>query len=470
MKKGFCLFLCICLICVSLFASGTAEKKNETSKALTWWEHFETLTAMNQGVFADFTQNTGIEVEYTLSSPDKMSDAMLVAFRAKQLPDVLSLPFSDVSTINTMFNEGWFQPLSLDIASLPNAVADSLYEGLTLHNGKVYSLPIFGPNHVALTFYHPSMVNEDDIPTTYQEFYESCKKVYEESNGKIYGLVLPMTFTTRMDETFKQLMDAAGKPVVDYVTGAYQYNSDEMIELFGLLIRMWDEGLIHPSSVNFNMKQARERWAAGEAAYLIDGIWNVGITKMNFDSDLSDFAVTEPLRPEVGDYMIYKVPNAGTYYVSSSSRYADEASSMLLRMLDEEYQIKLADVMDQPPVDLSVLEKADVHPSYIEGCDIFTQSMGNEPYPILKNINTSRVYAAMRTISPTPCEILNGYFSGAIKDWKSELSKYNTAMEKERNIAIEKVKADGYAISLEDWKFPNFVYGESYTNEKYKEL
>lgn len=462
--------VCVCLICTAVFAGGATEGKKATNKALTWWEHFETLTAMNEDLFNEFTEKNGIEVEYTLSSPDKMADALLVAYRANQLPDVLSLPFSDVSNISTMFNEGWFQPLSFDSSSLPADIVSNLYEGLTLHDGKVYSLPIFKQNHVALTFYHPSMITKDEVPVTYQEFYESCKKVYEESNGKVYGLVLPMTFTRRMDETFKCLMDAAGKPVVDYMTGEYQYDSDEMIELFALLAKMWDEGLIHPSSVNFNMKQARERWAAGEAAYLIDGIWNVGITKMNFDSELSDFGVAEPIRPEKGEYMIYKVPQGGSYYISSSSRYAEEASSMLLGTLDEEYQIKLANVMDQPPYDLSVLDKADVHSSYIEGCDIFEKDMGNEPYPILKNINTSRVYATMRTISPTPCEILNGYFSGAIKDWKSELSKYNAAMDKERTEAIAKVKASGYEVSLDDWKFPNFVYGESYTNEKYEEL
>lgn len=470
MKKLFCLMMCICLVSFSLLAGGTAEGGKTTNKALTWWEHFETLTVMNQDLFKEFNQNTGIEVEYTLSSPDKMADALLVAFRANQLPDVLSLPFGDVSNINTMFNEGWFQPLSFSMSSLPEDIVSGLYEGLTLHDGKVYSLPIFRQNHVALTFYHPSMVSEDEVPVTYEEFYESCKKVYEKSNGKVYGLVLPMTFTTRMDETFKYLMDAAGNPIIDYVSGEYQYDSDEMIELFALLTKMWDEGLIHPSSVNFNMKQARERWAAGEAAYLIDGIWNVGITKMNFDPELSDFSVAEPIRPESGGYMIYKAPQGGTYYVSANSQYAEQASSMLLSMLDKEYQVKLADVMDQPPYNLSSLEKADVHPSYIEGCDIFERSMGSEPYPILKNVNTSRVYSTMRTVSPTPCEILNGYFAGAIKDWKAELMKYNVNMENERAVAIEKVRADGYEVSIEDWRFPNFVYGESYTNEKYEEL
>ncbi len=465
MKKVLICILCSMMLVGTAFAGGSSEAASAAdSNTLTWWEHFETLTAMNEKLFEEFTAETGMEVEYTLSSPDKMIESLLVGFRSNQLPDVFSLPFDDASSVLTMFNEGWFQPLGIDASELPADVAASLCEGRTLYNGEIYSLPIFSKNHTTLLFYHPSMVAEDELPTTYQEFYESCKKVYEESNGEVYGLIMPMAFTSRVNANINELMDAAGSPVLDYATGEYQYNSDDMKALFALMAKLWDEGLIHPSSVNFNMKQARERWAAGEAAYMIDGIWNVGITKMNFDPELADFGVTDPIRPEEGDYMIYDPPQGGTYYVAASSNHVSEGASLIKEMIEEDYQIGLANVMDQPPADLSVLAKADVDPSYIKGCEIFSATMGYEPYPALRNPDTSRVMSAMRTVTPTPCDILNGYFAGAIKDLDAALDDYNQKMTEERNLAIEKVQAEGYDVSVDDWKFDDFVYGESYAN------
>lgn len=466
MKKTMLVVLCAFCVVFSLFSNGATEK---AKKPLQWWEHLETFTTMNNDMFSDFTKNTGIEVEYTLASPDKMMDSLLVSYRSNSLPDIFSLPFDGNSILSTMFTEGWFQKLTVDKSYFPKEIQDSMFEGLTLHDGDVYALPMFSQNHCALLFYQPSLTG-DKVPVTYEEFYQSCKEVYENSNGKTYGLILPMTFTTRMDETFNYMMDAAQSPVMDYHTGEYRYDSKEMIELFQLLTKMWDEGLIHPSSVNFNMKEARERWAAGEAAYLIDGIWNIGITKKNFNPELKDFEVAEIIRPKNEDYMIYDSPMKGNYFISCTSEYQQEATDLLLTTISEDYQIKVANVMDQPPFNLEVLAKAEVHPTYIEACDIFTNTMGYYPYPILRNKDVAEVTTLMRTISPSPCEILNGYFSGAIKDWESELHKYNDAMTAERELAISKAQAAGFNVSIKDWQYPNFVYGESYTDEKYAEL
>jgi multiple sugar transport system substrate-binding protein len=73
----------------------------------------------------------------------------------------------------------------------------------------------------------------------------------------------------------------------------------------------------------------------------------------------------------------------------------------------------------------------------------------------------------MREIHPNPAEILQGYYSGSIKDWKSELVKYNTAMTNERDRAIKAVQAKGVKVSIDDWKFSNWTYGMNYTSDKY---
>lgn len=317
-------------------------------------------------------------------------------------------------------------------------------------------------------YYQPSLVK--NVPVTYDDFYNECKRIYKESNGTVYGLILPMAFTTRINETFMYMMDAARTPVINWNTGAYQWDSPQMIELFKLLTKMWDEGLIMPSSVNFNMKEARERWAAGEAAFLIDGIWNVGITKNNFMPELDDFAVCETITPNGEDYMIYSEPAAGVYFIANNSSYRHEATELILGMLGDEYQVKIANVQDQPPFNLNALALADVHQSYRDSVDMFTRRMGVKPYLGLRNLDALQIEANMRTVSPTPSEILNGYFSGALKDWETALHRYNTQLTAARDESIKKCQSLGYKVSFDDYVFPNYVYGESYTSEKYSQL
>lgn len=464
MKRILLVALCIFAIAFPIFAGGSSESK--AKEPLAFWEHFETFTAMNSALFEEFTAKTGIEIEYTLASPDKMTDAMYVAYRSNQLPDIFTVTVTGGAA--QMLAENWVSPLTVDMDYFSPDIRSQLFEGLSTYEGKVYSVPLFSQNHCALMYYHPSMV--ENVPVTYEDFYNECKRIYEESDGTIYGLVLPMAFTTRIDETLGYFADAAHAPVIDWNTGEYRWDSEEMIELFQLLTKMWDEGLIMPSSVNFNMKEARERWAAGEAAFLIDGIWNVGITKSNFMPELDDFAVCEPITPAGEDYMIYSNPPSGVYFIANNSEYQQEATDLILGMIEDEYQIKIANVQDQPPLNLAVLEKADVHQSYVDSVNIFTETMGVKPYLGLRNLDVLQIEANMKTVSPTPTEILNGYFSGAITDWESALHSYNEQLTTARAEAIEKCCQLGYDVSIDDYIFPNFVYGESYTSEKYAEL
>ena len=466
MKKALVITICLFALGVSLFAGGSSEGITKTKEPLSFWEHFETFSKMNEALFQEFKAEKGIDIEYTLASPDKMTDAMYVAYRSNQLPDIFTVTF--VGGASQMFAENWASPLAVGMDHFSKDIQDQLFEGLTTFKGEVYSVPLFSQNHCALMYYAPSLVK--NVPSTYEDFYNECKRIYEESNGTVYGLILPMAFTTRINETFMYMMDAAKAPVINWNTGAYQWDSPQMMELFNLLTRMWDEGLIMPSSVNFNMKEARERWAAGEAAFLIDGIWNVGITKNNFMPELDDFAVCETITPHGDDYMIYSDPAAGVYFIANNSDYKQESTELILGMLSDEYQVKIANVQDQPPFNLDALALADVHQSYIDSVDMFTRRMGVKPYLGLRNLDALQIDANMRKVSPTPSEILNGYFSGAIKDWESALHKYNTQLTAARDEAIKKCLSLGYKVSLDDYVFPNFVYGESYTSEKYSEL
>lgn len=469
MKKAMAILLAI-FLALPVFAGGSSETAATAPEEVTidWWDHYLPLASLHETLWAEAEAETGVPVVYTNFDPARQSESLLLANRTESLPDVFSQTMSESAL--TLYNEGWFQPLSIEISDLPEFLQESLFEGYTVFDGKVYSFPTMSINHNAVLWYRTSMVSEDEVPETYDEALELSEDILERSNGEVYGFIVPLAFTDRMNATLEDMMMALGSPgFIDWNTGEYQYASEEMFEAFGFFVEMWDRGLMHPSSLNLDMRAARERWAAGEAAMLMDGSWNIGVVKSSFPEIYNEeVGVTEPLRLDPDkEYSIYKNPPSGTFFISRDCDCVDAATQTLMKFMGEEYYIGLAENQDQPPLDPTVVDEAEVHPTYREVCDMFAETCLYRPDPLLRNQDIGVVNAEMRDIHPNPGEILQGYCSGAITDWKAELVKYNDAMTAERERAIEVAQSEGADVSIDDWIFEDFVYGESYSPDKY---
>ena len=479
-KTGVICFLLI-LLAASVFAGGGGDKKQpaagqqaEAAKSgtLEWWDHFLPIAPLHQQIWEQYAAKTGVKVNYTQYDPAKQNEALLLAFRSNQCPDVFSMTFQ-ANTVPSMFKEGWFSPMALDIKDLPEHVRVNLFEGFTLFGGKVYSFPTMNVlNHNVPSWYYKKAVADagyTSFPGNFTDFRAMAKKITQQSGGKMYGVVLPVAFTNRMNDSIKDWSNACGGyREIDWKTGEYQFASASYFEVFEFLTGLKDDGSVLPVSVNLDMRQARERWAAGEAAVLFDGSWNAGVLQSNFASVLDQIGVAEPVRRNASaSYKVYRSPPGGTFFISSQSKHVADATEILKLLTSDDYYIKLAERMDQPPLKLSVVQQANVHSTYKDVIAIFEKTMAFEPHPILKNPNAAQVYAEMREIHPNPAEILQGYYSGALKDWKAELVKYNTAMTNERARAIKKVQDQGVKVSLDDWKFPNWSYGINFTTDKY---
>lgn len=476
MKKTFVIALVLLLTCTFVFAQG-ADEDASAGKApakggkVEWWDHFLPLAQLHRAIWDQSEKETGIPVEYTQYDPAKQTEALMLAFRTKSLPDVFSQVFSGVGIEATLKNEGWFSPMAVNKSELPRIVQDSLFEGYTLFDGKVYSFPTYSINHNAPLWYLTKYVSENEVPRTFEEARALGRKITQESNKKTYGFVVPYAFIGRMDATIEDTMNALGSDgYINWTTGEYNYASEEIFKVFEFFTGIWDDGTVLPASVNLVMRAARERWAAGDGAMLIDGSWNIGVVKSNFPTlyNNGSVGVTDPLREDGSKpYKVYKNPPTGVFYISSNSDNIDEATNALLKLMGDDYYIGLAEAQDQPPLDVSAVAKASVDPTYVEVCDMFGRTMAYKPSPVLRNVEVAKVSAEMKEIHPTPAEILQGYVSGSIKDWKSELIKYNNAMTKERERAITKCQKEGLNVSINDWIFTNYKYGESYLTNLY---
>lgn len=470
--KKIVTFLLVLSIVTCLFANGASDAtsapiQEKKQKTIEWWDQFLPLANLHRTLWDKAEAETGVPVVYTQYDAAKLKEALMLAHRTGSCPDVFSQVFGNQT--KAMYDEGWFSPLAVDASALPPYIQDSLFEGYTMFDGKVYSFPTMSINHVAPLWYLTNVVSPNQIPRTFKEAREIAQKITKDSGGSVYGFVVPIGFTERMNATFEDMMMASGSPGwIDWNTGAYQYDSQTAQDVFQFFVDLWDDGSILPASVNLNMRSARERWAAGEAAFLIDGSWNVGVVKSSFPEVLNYVDVAEPIRKDASrPYWIYKTPPQASFFISSNSDCVKEATQTLLQFMGKDYYIGLAENMDQPPLDLSVVEEANVHPSYKKVCEMFAKTMLYRPDPLLKNLDVAKVTTEMRDIHPNPAEIYQGYCSGAISDWKTELKKYNAAMTMERDRAIKKVKGEGYNVSLDDWIFPNFVYGRNFSSDMY---
>lgn len=467
MAKKLAMVLVLSCCALTLFAGG----KKEKTRTVEWWDHFLPIAELNRTVWDKSEKDTGVKIEYTQFDAAKEAEALLVAYNANSCPDVFSMVFSGTGITATLHNEGWFSPMNVKKEELPSIVQNSLFEGYSTFDGKVYSFPLYSINHNASLWYLTEYVKENEVPETFAEARALAKKITQSSGGKVYGFVIPLAFTGRMNDTFEDFLNVLGSDGnINWSTGAYNYASPEMFQIFEFFTGLWDDGSVLPSSVNMVMRAARERWAAGEGAMLIDGSWNIGVVKTSFNElyNNGSVGVSEALRQTKGkQYKVYKNPPAGVFYISSQSDAVNEATNALLKMMGDEYYIGLAEAQDQPPLNLSVVAKANVDPTYKKICNIFERTMYYKPDPVLRNVNVAKVTAEMNEIHPNPAEILQGYCAGSITDWRAELVKYNNAMTAERERAIKKCQDEGVNVSINDWIFTNYKYGENYLTNLY---
>lgn len=462
-----------------VWAGGQTEKNapaSDTGKTtIVWWDHYLPLVPLHQKIWDKYmADHPNVDIQYTQYDPNKLSEALQLANRSNQMPDV----FPDVLgvPVSSLYHEGWFSPMDISIKDIDPAIAKNLFEGYSIFDGKVYSFPTFSNlNHPAITWYNKDLIKaagytEATVPTDYAGLRELAKKVTQQSGGKAYGIILPLKFTSRMQTTIDDLAMAAGGPgPIDWHTGKYTYDSKYYQDVFNFIIGLSNDGSVDPASSSLDMRQARERWATGEAALLLDGSWNIGVVDQNFKSFEDKVAVTSVPVPKTGvPFSINRGPAAGTFWISGQSKHPDVATDILKRFMTDDYFVGLAERMDQPPLKLSAVAKADVHPTYKKVIGYFQDEMHYAPDPLLKNPAAAKVNTEMKEIHPNPAEILQGVFAGAVSDYKAALRKYNDAMNAERERAIKAVDAAGANVSITDWVFPNWKSGVDYSRDMYK--
>lgn len=451
-------------------AAGTRGARAQDAVMLRWWDHFQPLQPLHAQLIATYGEShPGVTVDHQVMNPADMMQSLQLAFRGGEAPDITSVPDS-LAVVSQLLQAGRFAPLSDSVVLDKPFQQEALFEGMHVVNGQVHTFPTFSFRfHATALWFHKSMMEEAGFdpeigPTNWDEIADAARKM---TTGNRYGLLLPVQFAARMEAHLRELSQmAGGVGAIDWKTGEYAFASDEFVAALEFLLSFQTDGSLHPASSSLDARQGRVRWAAGEAAMFTDGPWNSGVL-LGLDAAVLDGVGVQPNPRRSGDATIQVAPAPGTFWITAQSSNQEHASGILSLMTSDEFYVALAERMDQPPLDLSAVDRANVHSTYRTAISGFADSVRLAPEPLIRNPDVAKVYAEMRTVSPGLGEVIQGVFAGAVPDIRQALQDYQDAMTAERDRAIAVAVENGAQVSVDDWVFDNWELGTDFSPDQY---
>jgi len=471
-----------------LFAAATALGACNTSPSggggkgakgvLHWWDHSPNLQAANKKTWAKFEKMPGgMPVEYQYHQTSKLGQALQLAKQSNQLPDIhtnvgLNLP------LPALIKEGWYQPIELTDESLAR-VKDSLIEGVHIYDGKIYSFPIAATKQYwAANWFNKEMLEKAGLdpanpPKTYDEFRAACLTIKKKIGGSTYAWIMNLGFPGRVAEQVTYLAQAAGSTAtisgIDFKTGQHIFHTDPYVNAIEFLLSLQKDKLMVPGSGNMNDKVARARWATGAAAFYFDGPWCAGIINKDLKQFKDKHDVGPMLVPEAGKQVTaYRPPQGGMFWLSGQAKQVEAANLLLSLCNTEEYFTEVANGMPQPPPNPEAVAKSDAYPSYKKLVEWFNQDAFIAPIPQVRNPDVAKAQAEEKGVKPGLGELVQGMFSGDVKDVRTALKQLSDKSAKERDRAIAEATKKGAKVTVNDWAFPDWQPRTDYGPDKYK--
>lgn len=465
----------------SVLASSGLSAMAQDEIMLQLWHHFSPLGELIEDVWNTYLEDNhpNVSVEYSVFSPPDVGKSIQLAYPSGQAPDVHTLTGFDAGRA-VLMSEGWFAPLE---GNVPDGWIDSLppeafVEGNTTYQGTLYTFPLFSFRwHANANWYNIELMEKAGYdpeigPETWDEFRDAALKITENGGGTEFGWIQGHNHIGRNSGNLIDFAQIAGAPgEIDWHTGEYIHASEPFLTAMEFMLSLVKDGSLFPGSSTMDTRNARARWVTGVGGQFLDGPWNPGVIADNFPEFMELTGVSQIPVMEAGQApIVRRGPAAGEFFISSQAENPKIAGELLSLFTAEQFQIALAERMDQPPINLEATAKADVHPIWAKGVNLMAAATLLEPVPAVRNANVSAVLARMTEVRPNLGEIVQGVLTEDISDYASFLKTYQDQLSAGREKAIEAAQADGIDVSLDDWVFPNWDPAADYTASDYSEL
>lgn len=419
-------------------------------------------------------EHPNINIEYTMLTVDQFKNTIVTMIKSGEGPDLFPIPVG--LTLNTAVAEGWYQPMNdyvtEDFAEQFDPL--SFEEGVTHIGDDWYTVTEVMPTIQCLFFYNKDVLDEagvSNIPSTYSEFREACRKVTEYGKGSTYGLVDGGKQTNRMDVLVRSLAAAAGGKIAATTkvltdNGAAPYDTKEMKQAMDLIQGLTDDGSIHPDTVNISAPEARELFAHGQAAFLCQGMWCIS----QWDADYPDLnygVMPVPVPDGVSDTYVQAGELSPWMGIYKQSAHPREAAEYLMALYSEEYGYQPGCVADGTFVSVipSINEEYMSNEIMKDYYTIAEETSRIVPTIVKRNEKANDLYAEIKDVQPSLGAIVQGIISKSITEYDTSLKTLAEESTAEWKRACEAVGMD-----FGELEFPNWDVKKDYTDEDYGKL
>ncbi|NAZ84130.1 extracellular solute-binding protein [Kineococcus sp. R8] len=267
----------------------------------------------------------GVTVDHQSVKGDTLIAKVLQQSSAKTLPDLLMLDNPDLQEIAS---SGILTPLSdygIDTAGYAQGILDT-----GTYEGKVYGLaPTV--NTISL-FFNTDVLTAAGVapPTTWDELKTAAATL---TKGEQYGFAFDANATYEGTWQFLPFFWSAGGDLE-------KLDAAEGVEALQLWVDLVEAGSVSKSVVNWDQSDVMEQFAAGKAAMMVNGPWQIPTLKEKY-ADVKWDVVKIPV-PKAGDESI--APLGGevwTVPLTTPERQA-KAGEMLKTLLEPASMLEMA--------------------------------------------------------------------------------------------------------------------------------
>ncbi len=450
-------------------------------KAVFFREFFEAYQA----------KHPNIKVAYDPLPWNEIAQVVPLGIRNGTAHDVFQLPLS-VSGAQAV-SEGWVQPLDDLIPNFAEVKArfpaGVFLPGITDFDGKTYSFPFTSNKRYGTHLLYNKTILEqagydpENEPLTWTTFREAAKKITEQGNGAYYGFIMGGNQINRWADVvsgFAKMAGAVGgggaqvSADINFLTGEYNYNTEEYIAAVELLLELRDDASVFPGMLSINAPQARAFMPQGAAGMILQGPWN--IPQWERDNPEFDFGIsTQPL-PDDGDAWPLTISEGGSnplwVFKDSPAPNAAVAGDILSYLGSVEGQTQWASIVGaaDAPILPEAIANAELSPRAKQALELFNEQIKVGPNPVVRNPDIVQVTLELRTPEPSFAQIVQGLYTGQLTDVRAQMNDLQDRYTAELERAIAAANEKGASVTRDDWVFPNWNPRADYGSNDYEEL
>ncbi|MFC0674441.1 ABC transporter substrate-binding protein [Brachybacterium hainanense] len=411
-----------------------------------------------------------VTIDYTEAKWATINESIPLAIRNGSAPDVFLLPNTVPRQVAVA--EGWIAPLDDVVpgfAQWKEQLGEDVFiPGVEVFDGKTYTFPLSVSNGLNPTmFFDVQRMEEAGVdPVGERLTWSGLRKVAADITragaGEYYGLLIGKDQLSSFTSALAILAGAGTVGGMDYRSGQYAYESDEMVAAFELMLAMRDDGSLFPDYMSLTEATAAPRLAQRAAGMFFTGPYY--IPQWQKDSPDFDFGVAAPPTGDDGavHHVGYQPFGTDHLFLSADSAHPEIVGDMFAYIGSVEGQANL--VAGSGGILMSVIDEANTlaeERGDISEQGIAARSHANElmriaPIPQTRNPQIAQVVMEMKAVKPALSDIAIGIMSGQISDIRTALRDLDSASEQALDDAIAAARAKGAEVSREDYVFPTW--------------